>query len=271
MIELLFAIALVGAVPLAMRLGDRVLRTGLDQRLGAVVLFLVVALALPRGVAAAALTVPWLALTAGRGVIALVGVGSRLRDRRQLPGPAEIGLLVAAGYLAVGAGWALVDRAGLTPFGFPTTIVLLTAVHFHVAGLVLTTAGALAIGTPASRPASISLFASALGTPVTAVGFFGFPFVAWIGALTVALGALGIGAATIHAAVRSSDVVRRVALGVGGATLFVTMPLAAVYATGTTFGIALLDVPAMAAVHGTLNVVGFAIPAMVGWSRSAVR
>ena len=271
MIELLFAIALVGAVPLAMRLGDRELRTGLDQRLGGVALSLVVALALPRGVAAASLAVPWLALTVGRGVVALVAVGSRMRDRRDLPGPAEIGHLVAGGYVAVGAGWALVDRAGLTPFGFPTTIVLLTAVHFHVAGLVLTTAGALAAGTTASRPASIALFATAVGTPVTAVGFFGLPLVAWIGAVIVAVGALGIGAATILTALRSGDRIRRVALGLGGATLFVTMPLAAVYATGTTFGIPVLDVPAMAAVHGTLNVVGFAIPAMVGWSRSAVR
>jgi hypothetical protein len=45
------------------------------------------------------------------------------------------------------------------------------------------------------------------------------------------------------------------------------MPLAAAYATGTTFGIAFLDVPAMAAIHGGLNVLGFAIPATLGWSR----
>jgi hypothetical protein len=52
----------------------------------------------------------------------------------------------------------------------------------------------------------------------------------------------------------------------GGAALLVTMPLAAGYATGTAFGIPFLDVPAMAAVHGTLNVLGFAIPSMIGWS-----
>ena len=61
---------------------------------------------------------------------------------------------------------------------------------------------------------------------------------------------------------------RRAGLLVGGATLFLTMPLATAYTTGITFGIGFLDIPAMAATHGALNVVGFAIPTMAGWARA---
>ena len=49
------------------------------------------------------------------------------------------------------------------------------------------------------------------------------------------------------------------------------MPLAALFASGTAFAIPVLDVPVMAAVHGSLNVVGFAIPTMAGWTRLAAR
>ena len=65
-------------------------------------------------------------------------------------GAAATAGLVAFGFLAVGAVWLLVDRAGLGRSG-STTIVLLTAVHFHVAGFVLTVAGALALRSRPSR------------------------------------------------------------------------------------------------------------------------
>jgi hypothetical protein len=107
----------------------------------------------------------------------------------------------------------------------------------------------------------------AIGTPLTAFGFFGFPILNWLGAMLVAIGGVGVGMTTIAVARKRAIGSTRWLLAVAGGTLFVTMPLAAAYASGTAFGIGLLDVPAMAAIHGGLNVLGFAIPAMVAWSR----
>ena len=85
--------------------------------------------------------------------------------------------------------------------------------------------------------------------------------------MLVAAGGIGIGLATIAISRDVGDSIARSTLLVGGATLFGTMPLAVGYATGTTFGIPFLDIPAMAALHGGLNVVAFAMPTMVGWRR----
>jgi len=83
----------------------------------------------------------------------------------------------------------------------------------------------------------------------------------------VAAGGIGIAVAQIAATKQVADRLDRAALRIGGGTLFVTMPLAVLYASGSAFGIPSLGLPAMAAIHGTLNVVGFAIPSMIGWSR----
>jgi hypothetical protein len=227
----------------------------------------ILALALPRGPVPVALVVPWLVVTAGLAIRGLLAFVRHLLDERRGIDPWRIGLTAAVVFLAVGATWAAIDRAGLQPFGFGPTIVLLTAVHFHVAGFVLTLAGTLAAR---ERPGPLPPVALALlvaGTPLTALGFFGLPIVSWIGALLVATGGMGIGVATLRIGRDATDPIGRSALLVGGATLFVTMPLAAAYATGTTFGIAFLDIPAMAAIHGGLNVIGFAIPTMTGWRR----
>ena len=47
------------------------------------------------------------------------------------------------------------------------------------------------------------------------------------------------------------------------------MPLAIVYATGAWLGATWLDIPAMASVHGTLNVAGFAVPAAIALTEEA--
>ena len=275
MIEGLFALALVASVPLgatiALTLTRPSGREALPRAVGAVALAIsgaAVALFLDRGPVAAVLAGPWLLVCVALALTAVARSSAELFARRAgLLGAWRIGLLAAMGFLVVGATWAVIDRAGLEPFGFGRTIVLLTAVHFHVAGFVLTLGGALAMRERPGRGITGAVASLVIGTPLTALGFFGFPIVSWIGALLVAGGGIGIGAATLAVARRVPDGPARVCLAVGGATLFLTMPLAAAYATGTTFGIGFLDIPAMAALHGGLNVVGFAIPTMIGWRR----
>jgi hypothetical protein len=44
------------------------------------------------------------------------------------------------------------------------------------------------------------------------------------------------------------------------------MPMAMIYATGTLLGSSWIDLDVMAGVHGSLNALGFALPAMVAWT-----
>jgi hypothetical protein len=43
------------------------------------------------------------------------------------------------------------------------------------------------------------------------------------------------------------------------------MPLAAAWATASTFAFPFVPLPAMAAIHGGLNVLGFALPVVYAW------
>jgi hypothetical protein len=269
MIEGLFAVALGSAVPLGFGIAAEELFR-VDRRRASILAFacavpLIIALGLPRGLLAAGLVLPWLAAVGGLGIGAFWRLLDVVRSDRLRGEPATVGFAIAVGFLAAAAGWALVDRLGLKPYGFGTTIVLLTAVHFHVAGFVLTLAAVLVAR---ARPGPLSIGALVgliVGTPVTALGFFGLPTINWIGAMIVAISSIAVGLATIAMSGGRGPAASRL-LRVAGATLLLTMPIAAAYATGTTFGIPFLDVPAMAAIHGGLNVVGFAIPAMLGWT-----
>jgi hypothetical protein len=91
-----------------------------------------VALALPAGPLAAALTIPWVLVSALIGAGALVRFFSRERTKRF--DPAELALDLGHAYLPVGGAWALVHRADLGVLGFAGTAALLTAAHFHYAG-----------------------------------------------------------------------------------------------------------------------------------------
>ncbi len=290
MVELLLAIALATALPIAVGMVGR--DVGAIGRPGALPpaaplvagLAVAVGLLVERGWLGAALVAPWVAVA---GVIAVATMTRSVRLVREDSAAAALptlGLLVPVGFLIVGVTWLGFDRLGIRPIGFPTVIVLLTAVHFHVAGFFLTLAGLTvlrarttrAIRGRTGRALVAAVLAVAVGAPLTAFAFLGVAFVGWIGALLVAVGGIGIGLGQIQTAFREAagatrSGLRSAGLLVGGATLLITMPLAAAYATGTTFGIPFLDVPAMAAIHGTLNVLAFAIPTAVGWRTAASR
>lgn len=272
---MLFGVALAAPIPVGFCIAVDLIgwRNGRPAPSPVLIALLIVApviasLAVPRGSVAAVLVGPWVLLGTLTGIGAARWLLGHVLTAGRASEPWRIGLVAAVGFLAVGAIWAVIDRAGLEPFGFGRTIVLLTAVHFHVAGFVLTLAGVLAARARPGLATSTALAALVVGMPLTALGFFGLPIVSWIGAVLVSAAGVGIGAATIAIGRHAPDRVARAGLLVGGGTLFLTMPLATAYATGTTFGIGFLDIPAMAAIHGGLNVVGFAIPAMVGWTRA---
>ena len=150
MIELMFAIALATAIPLGVLLTMDLLtdHPGAPGRAGVLVGFgavaAIAAFVPSRGLLAALIAGPWWLVASGLGVVVLVRVGRDLAGRRLRAEPWGVSAAVAVGFLAVGATWLVIDRAGIQLFGFDRTIVLLTAVHFHVAGFVLTLAGSLA-------------------------------------------------------------------------------------------------------------------------------
>jgi hypothetical protein len=103
------------------------------------------------------------------------------------------------------------------------------------------------------------------------LGSVGVREVNWIGALLVAGGGFGVGLGALLAAGSLSTPASRALLRVAGVTLLTTMPLAAIYASSVFTGSTVLDIPTMARVHGTLNALGFALPAVVAMNLEARR
>jgi hypothetical protein len=273
---ILLAIVVLVACPLAVRTipgwtgpGGRPI--WLARRLSLVgAPLLAVALVGTPGPAAAILALPW----AAAALLATLAATRRLLadPDRFRPGPRHAED-AALGFWLVGSVFAVADRAGVTPFGFDPTLVRLTVIHFHVAGLVLPTAGSAAWRTRPSRWLELGLVALIAGIPLTAVGFFGLGVANWTGAMLVVAGAVAVAAGQLRVALTASDAgpVARPLLAVAGGSLLLAMPFAAVYATADLLGMAGPSVAWMIASHGTLNALGFAVPSMVGWWRIRAR
>lgn len=159
MIEALFVVAVIGAVvPLA---GDAD-RRGRTRLVAAAML--AISLVGAAGPVAGLLAGPW----AASAVITAFGrLAPAARRGPRRDGVASVGRDAAAAFLVVGAVAAVLSRLGVRPFGFSEPIVLLTAVHFHVAGFVLMTVAVRAgERSPAARRVAIPLLL--VGIPATA-------------------------------------------------------------------------------------------------------
>jgi hypothetical protein len=218
---------------------------------------------LPAGAVAAAMAAPWLALTGGVAVAAVV---RWLRDPARLRPSVRHVTDAAVVFLAVGATFAVISRSGIPLLGFPAELTVLSAVHFHFAGFVLPLAGALAFGRRPTRWLAAALAMVIVGIPVTAIGFLGLPLANWVGALVTATGAFGIGLATLLLGGRLRARHARPLAAAAGLCLLVSMPMAVVHATGVSIGATWLDLTTMARVHGALNSVGFGLAAMLAWT-----
>jgi YndJ-like protein len=268
-IEGLLALAMATALPLGLRAAaidvglpdGRLLRSLVAASGGLAAVSFVVA----RGPIALAMSIPWIVAVAIVAAAALLGILSVLRRRDWTDLRRSLGMGVPLAFLLVGCAWLAFDRIGLQPLGYSPTIVLLTATHFHVAGFVLTFAGVMT-AFRGRGDAGLATAGLVVGMPMTAAGFLGSAIVGWVGSIVVAVAGIVIGWAIVRGADAARRPATRALLRIAGSTLFVTMPLAAAYSTGTTFHIPTIDIPAMAAIHGGLNVIGFAIPAMAGWT-----
>lgn len=265
----LFLVAPLVVVPLGLRLIERSGEGRTDRLMRAAILAsvpsaisLAVAFLLPAGPIGALFALPWLGTTTLAAGSAVAGF---LHDHYRLRPTPRRAMDIARGFLVVGAAFALADRAGIRPFDFTATIILLTAVHFHFAGFGLVLVGALAWQARTGRAIGLALSILIAGIPMTALGFFGLPLVAWVGVILVATGAIGVALATLVLGRAMSGGAGGLAT-LAGLALLVSMPLAVAYTTGTLVGATWLDIPTMARIHGTLNALGFAVPATIAWT-----
>ena len=180
---------------------------------------------------------------------------------------ADAARLLAYVFLAFGAGWAVLDRAGFQPLSFDPLIVLLTAVHYHFAGFVLTWAAAELIRRGYGGWWLVAGLALAAPAVAAAITFVHYGYALW--AETAAgsfMAVMGLIVAGLHLqVVRKEQVVWKAVFVVGIICLGTGMALALLYAWRPLLPLPWLSIPWMYAVHGTLNSLGFSLPVIWAW------
>ena len=208
------------------------------------------------GVAAALLSVPWLAYTAA---VALAGIG-RLLSRRTIVDPgvaADAGLV----FVVVGGAWLTISRAGLNPLGFSDAIVQLTAVHFHYAGFALPIVAGFAarrLGRSVLAPLAVIV-----GVPLTAIGITAGGWLEWVAATVMAFAGMATAVHLIKLGARQAGLARPM-IATAGFALMTGMTLALGWAWAIRFGWQFLGLESMAATHGSLNALGFGLLGLFG-------
>jgi YndJ-like protein len=209
---------------------------------------LLVAFSLPTGPVAASFGVPWLA-------VALVGTLAAIKHRLSQIGtilqpdhlPA-LGIDVALGFWGVAATSSIIERLGIDT-GFSPVIVLLTATHFHFAGVGLLGLASLhAVSRPWLR---VSVLGLIIGIPITALGFVlaRDPINAF-GALVVGSSGVGVAFALLRPRALGRAVWPSKASGVA---LLIGMPMGIAWSFAILTGQSFLDLDTMIRTHGVLN------------------
>jgi hypothetical protein len=236
-------------------------------------LSLLVAYWLPAGAIAAAAALPWVMLT---GLMAATGLWRVRRGglRRELDGLCRDAALLFA---AVGGAWTMMDRVGYQPLRFDPTIVALTAVHFHFAGLLLPLfAGLVQRELFFWRFASRAAVGVVLGVPAVAVGITmtqlgAGPSIEAAAGCGLALAGMGVGILQVRIASDAKQfLATRALLAIAGVSLFIGMVFAALYAMRSFVApFPWLGIPQMRMLHGTINALGFGLCGVLGWLRVA--
>jgi len=271
---MLFLLAPLVLVPLAMRLAAPETREGLDARLWRwasliqlpAALLLVPAFIMQPGLLAGLLSTPWLVVTA---MISASGILSMYQ--RRVWSLEELSINLGKFYLVTGGIWAVLSRLGVRPINFDSVIVLLTAMHFHYAGFLLALMTGLAGRLLRTRLARLAALGVILGMPLTAFGIttsqIGLGHAPELLAVIITAIA-GLMAAGLHlqlATQRKGRRLVRICWLIAGVSLAFSMVLAIIYGSRFYYPIEWLDIPLMRALHGSANGLGFGLIGMVGW------
>jgi hypothetical protein len=234
-------------------------------------LLLAVSFTLPAGLEAALLSLPWLAVT---GLICLEGLLRVMR--RGLRPVTELCLDAGLIFLLVGGLWATASRAAVHPLGFDDVVVLLTANHFHYAGFVVPIVAGLCGRLLPGRFSAATAVGVLAGVPLVATGITvtkmeGPKLLECVAALTMAVSGLAVALMHLRLSARPGPALPRVLWAVAGISLVLGMVLAAAYGVRFVTGsddwktFPYLTIPWMRLLHGSVNVIGFALAVTVGW------
>jgi hypothetical protein len=233
-------------------------------------LLLPVAVQLHTGVIAMLAVLPWLGWTALLAVEALQRLAALVR-REGLVGivrSAELAVIAGLGFPVIGAGWLMLDRLDIQPFGFSPLIVLLTAVHFHHAGFTLPlSAGYLGRVHPHNRILRAAALTIVFSVPLVAIGITWSPVIEVIGAWLTAGSAIVVAIGMLER-VRVSPIVPALLFGVSGACLLAGMVFAASYSLSEFLAVPWPDIMAMVDLHGVVNALGFGLLGAWAWHLS---
>lgn len=177
--------------------------------------------------------------------------------------------LFALGYLMVGVGWLFCFIYGINPLNFDDVIVGLTAAHFHLAGFVLTVHIWQLVQQPNVQNKWLLTILPLLGMLLVATGItmtkLGFPFqIEMIGSLVFIIFVL-ISIWELFRFSKTENGIQRLLFLIAGLSLSFTMILAAIYAIRFVWPHPFFNIPNMKIWHGTINVFGFGLAALVGW------
>ena len=214
------------------------------------------------GRTAGVLTVLW--LFAGIS-LALDGLMRLIRMRLQ--SFQEFCFAIGEGYALVGALWLLASRMGLQPVGFREPIVLLTAVHFHYAGLMAAVlAGLAASSRRTPLLLRIALSCAVLGPALLGLAFLAGPKLKLAAVVLMVIGEYGIAFGTLRIGLASAPEIGGRMLILGSACVVLGMTLAGIWAMGEYPLHAFVNLEQMARYHGVLDSFGFGLCSLVGWT-----
>lgn len=210
---------------------------------------------------ATALALPW--VTFALVLFAISGLDAVAW--RQTPSGAV--RVIASAYLFVGASWLLASRAGLTPLGFYEPIVELTAAHFHFAGfgaavIAATVADALE-KTSHRRAGQAAAIAVVIAPVVVAVGHLTAPVIELLGGAVTTAALFLLAYATWLSPVRKRQA--RFLVRLCSFIVMLPMALALQYGWGRVTGTQALSYETLAAIHGSMNALGFVCGSLFGW------
>lgn len=161
--------------------------------------------------------------------------------------------------------------------GFSLLLVLLTAAHQLFIGAVLLGVAAQIVAWRPGRLPWAAAIGVAAGNPLVAMGIFitgwgGPPMIEFLAVCLFAAAVIVLGWMQLWLAVwpRSGlPLTARVLLAVSDLSLGTAMTLAIIYAWGTARGLPTLYIPEMIQWHATLQVFGFGLCGLVGWTVAA--
>ncbi|PRQ02786.1 hypothetical protein ENSA5_21390 [Enhygromyxa salina] len=234
------------------------------------------ALSVEPGALALLSCLPWAGWTALAAVEGLRRVLAMVR-RGGVRGlyDAELAIAAGLGFPVIGSGWLLCDRLAIEPLGFSPLIVLLTAVHFHHAGLTLPLSAGLlgramrgaGAGAGSSEPWRGAAVVVVLAVPLVAIGITVSPLLEVIAAGITAAAAIVVGTGMLQRST-SLPVIPALLSALSGSCLLAAMLFAASFALGEYRGAPWPDIASMIQLHGAVNALGFGLLGAWAWHLS---